>query len=103
MNEFKRIVQLRNAGKTQKEIAAELGVSDRTVRNYLKEGKIPVYERHLPTKPDPLGAKQLQMAQEILKQYPGTRSLTIYSRLKKAGYEGSYRTLCRRLGDCRFN
>jgi DNA-directed RNA polymerase specialized sigma24 family protein len=50
MTEFKQIVQLRNLGKTQKEIAAELGLSERTIRNYLKSGSIPCYERTVPTK-----------------------------------------------------
>jgi transposase len=97
MNEFKRIVQLRNGGKTQAEIAAELGVTERTVRNYLKNGRIPVYERTAPTRSDPLTADQLELARGILCQCPKVRSLTVFNRLRNAGYQGSYRTLCRRL------
>jgi len=45
MTEFQRIIQLRNEGKTQDEIAKIVGVSRRSVIRYLKMGKIPEYSR----------------------------------------------------------
>lgn len=97
MVEFKRIVQLRNDGKTQKEIGIELGLSERTVRNYLKSGAVPSYTRTASTRPDPLSEAHLQIAHEMLRQYPNTQVTTILSRLRREGYKGSYRTLLRRL------
>ena len=97
MTEFKRIVQLRNNGKTQKEIGIELGLSERTVRNYLKTGSIPSYQRTVATRADPLSEVHLKIAQEMIRQYPNTQVKSILSRLKREGYQGSYRTLLRRL------
>lgn len=97
MTEFKRIVQLRNEGKTQKEIGIELGLSERTIRNYLKSGTVPSYTRTAPTRSDPLLDSHLQIAHEMLRRYPNTQVKTILSRLRLEGYKGSYRTLLRRL------
>ncbi len=97
MTEFKRIIQLRNDGKTQKEIGIELGLSERTVRNYLKSGSVPSYTRTVSTRPDPLSEAHLQIAHEMLRQYPKTQVKSILSRLRREGYKGSYRTLLRRL------
>lgn len=97
MTEFKKIVQLRNDGKTQKEIGIELGLSERTVRNYLKSGSFPSYTRTASTRPDPLSEAHLQIAHDMLRQYPQTQVKSILSRLRREGYKGSYRTLLRRL------
>ena len=97
MTEFKRIVQLRNDGKTQKQIGIELGLSERTVRNYLKSGSVPSYTRTVSTRPDPLSAAHLQIARDMLRQYPQTQVKSILSRLRREDYKGSYRTLLRRL------
>ncbi|MEO5971202.1 MAG: IS21 family transposase [Bdellovibrionia bacterium] len=97
MTEFKQIVQLRNVGKTQKEIAAELGLSERTIRNYLKSGSIPCYERSVPTRPNPLSEEHLAIAHEMLRLYPKIEVKRILRRLKEEGYKGSYKTLLRRL------
>ena len=45
MTDFKQIIQLRNKGKSQQEIANSLGISRRSVIRYLKNGKIPQYSR----------------------------------------------------------
>lgn len=49
---FQRIIQLQKVGCTQKAIAERLGVTDRTVRTYLKlakEGKNPFIEAECTT------------------------------------------------------
>jgi transcriptional regulator with XRE-family HTH domain len=97
MTDFKKIVQLRNEGKTQKEIGVELGLTEKTVRKYLKSGSIPSYTRTVSTRPDPLSEAHLNIALEMLGQYPQTQVKTILSRLRREGYQGSYRTLLRRL------
>jgi len=38
MDEFKKIIILRNQGLTQKQIASEMAVSEKTLRMYLKTG-----------------------------------------------------------------
>lgn len=45
MTTFNEIIRLRNKSKTQDEIAQILGISRRSVIRYLKNGKIPVYQR----------------------------------------------------------
>ena len=45
MSDYKQIIQLRNKGNTQEEIASITGVSRRSVIRYLKDGKIPSYSR----------------------------------------------------------
>jgi len=79
MTEFKRIIQLRNNGKTQREIGIELGLSERTVRNYLKTGSIPSYTRTVSTRPDPLSEVHLQIAHEMLQGACDTIQLCDYN------------------------
>jgi response regulator of citrate/malate metabolism len=45
MSDFQKIIQLRNSGKTQEEIADLVGISRRSVIRYLKYGSIPVYRK----------------------------------------------------------
>jgi transposase len=95
MDEFKQIIKLRNKGQSQKEIANRLGVSERTVRNYLKNGKIPVYQRNKPTRGDNFE----QFVDEIekkLERHPSLSSKSIYNSIKSQGYTGSYRTTSRK-------
>ena len=55
MTDFKQIIQLRNKGRSQKEIAKALGISRRTIIRYLKDGHIPKYERKNPSnRTDPM-------------------------------------------------
>ena len=55
MTDFKQIIVLRNEGKSQDDIAKQLGISRRSVIRYLKSGKIPVYKREVgATRIDPM-------------------------------------------------
>ena len=73
MADFKQIIQLRNEGVKQDEIAQRLGVSRRSVIRYLNSGKIPVYQRKKKRcRKDPLDGyydiaeKQLTSNQDLL-------------------------------------
>jgi len=96
MADFKQIIQLRNEGVKQDEIAQRLGVSRRSVIRYLNSGKIPVYQRKKKRcRKDPLDGyydiaeKQLTSNQDLLLD-------DLFEYLKDRGYRGSIRTMRRR-------
>ena len=95
MTEYKQIVQLRNKGKTQREIALALGISRRSVIRYLKEGKIPQYKREAPTKKDPMKGFY-NLVEEKLKENPRLTLSDLFEFLVLKGYLGSERTLRRK-------
>ena len=95
MSDFQEIVKLRNEGKKQKDIARILGVSERTIRNYLKKGKIPIYKRDIHTKEDPFILFEDKVI-ELIQKYSSVSSQEIYEQLILLGYKGSYRTVSRK-------
>ena len=95
MADFQEIIKLRNEKKTQKEISRILGISEKTIRKYLREGKIPEYKRSAPTKKDPFKIFE-KKAIELIEKYPSISSNEILNQLQKEGYEGSYRTISRK-------
>ncbi|MBL4867818.1 MAG: IS21 family transposase [Pseudomonadales bacterium] len=96
MTDFQRIVQLRNRGKTQEEIARELGISRRSVIRYLKDGKVPVYNRQTNSnRKDPM-AGFYDLAKQKLESDPSILLTDLHSYLDSKGYLGSERTLRRK-------
>ena len=96
MDDFKRIIQLRNEGKTQEEIAQIIGVSRRSVIRYLKSGKIPKYSRPLKSnRSDPL-VGFYDLVEEKLRLNCKISLHELYEYLSQRGYKGSERTLRRK-------
>jgi transposase len=95
MDEFKRIIQLRNKGLTQEQIANELGVHRRTIIRYLKFGNIPKYERKDSSKSDPMKSFY-ESAEKYLQENPNLTLTELFEYLETAGYTGSLRTLRRK-------
>ena len=103
MTDFKQIIQLRNKGKSQQEIANSLGISRRSVIRYLKNGKIPQYSRRTKSnRIDPM----LNYYDEVkvkLEQEPKLPLNELYEFLFQKGYQGSERTLRRKTRDLRIS
>lgn len=103
MTDFKQIIQLRNRGKTQHEIAEILGISRRSIIRYLKDGHIPEYSRKgKPTRVDPL-IPFYNDAKSKLEANPKLTLDELYEYLSSKGYEGSARTLRRKTQDLRIS
>lgn len=101
MNDFKIIIKLRNEGKSQSEIASYLGISRRSVIRYLKSGKIPQYKREAgPTRIDPM-INFLDLAEAKLNEKNDLSLLELFEYLKSKGYQGSLRTMRRKISPIR--
>ena len=101
MTEYQDIVRLRNSGKTHQEIANLVGISTRSVSRYLKQGKIPKYQREkLATRPDPLEGFY-EIVNEQLEKNSNILLSELYQFLIEKGYQGSERTLRRKTADLR--
>jgi len=77
-----RIMQAQ--GMKQREIATQLGVTDRTIRNYLK---LPSRPRKRPQRGSLLDSFE-QYIREILEENPYTNGVLLFERLKARGYSG---------------
>ncbi len=77
-----RIMQAQ--GMKQREIATQLGVTDRTIRNYLK---LPPRPRKRPQRGSLLDSFE-QYIREILEENPYTNGVLLFERLKARGYSG---------------
>ncbi len=89
MTDYQQIVQLRNKGKTQVEIAKTLGISRRSVIRYLKQGKIPKYSRaNKSCRVDPM-EDFYQLANEKIESNPKILLSELYDYLCGLGYTGS--------------
>lgn len=75
---------LQEEGKTQREIAEALGVTDRTVRNYLKRIDQPGKKRAFSSKLDPFK----DFIDTILEEDPFFNREILLERLRKQGYTG---------------
>lgn len=75
---------LQDQGKTQLQIAAELGVTDRTIRNYLKRYGKPRSGRVRQSKLDAFKA----FIDTVLEDNPFLNREILLERLRKRGYEG---------------
>lgn len=101
MSSYTEIIKLRNAGKTQEQIAEILGISRRSIIRYLATGKIPVYKRaNKATRVDPL-LDFIDIAREKLKLTPSILLEDLFIFLQEKGYQGSIRTLRRKTADLR--
>lgn len=96
MSDYKQIIQLRNKGKTQQEIANILGISRRSVIRYLQEGKIPQYSRaRKSNRIDPM----IDYHEEVKSKLELNHKLPInelFEYIQQKGYQGSERTLRRK-------
>ncbi|RLA63085.1 MAG: IS21 family transposase, partial [Epsilonproteobacteria bacterium] len=101
--DFKQIIQLRNKGKSQQEIANAIGVSRRSVIRYLKDGHIPQYSRKTKSnRIDPM----LEFYDEVkakLELEPKLPLNELYEFISLKGYQGSERTLRRKTRDLRIS
>lgn len=101
MSDYKQIIQLRNKGNTQEEIASITGVSRRSVIRYLKDGKIPSYSRVTKSnRHDPM-TDFLSLVKEKLELSPKMPLNELYEFICIKGYQGSERTLRRKTKDLR--
>lgn len=101
MDQFKQIIKFRDEGKSHKEIASILGLSRKTISRYLKEGKIPVYNRNQKSnRTDPM-LGFYEIAQEKITQNPAILMDDLFEYLSLKGYSGSSRTLRRKTLDFR--
>ena len=101
MTDFKQIIVLRNEGKSQDDIAKQLGISRRSVIRYLKSGKIPVYKREVgATRIDPM-VNFFDDAKKSLETIPAISLSELFDHLKKKGYKGSLRSMRRKTSDIR--
>lgn len=104
VEEFEKMISLRNNGNTQEKIAEKIGHSRRTVIRYLKKGKMPKYKKRVkPTKTDPF-LKFKERAEKLLKDGVNgkiPKCSYIYQTIKKEGYRGSVTTVKRKTRDLR--
>ncbi|MBF0207292.1 MAG: IS21 family transposase [Oligoflexia bacterium] len=100
MDKFGEIIRLRNAGIDQEEIAKRLGLNRRTIIRYLRDGKIPKYDRSTPTRPDPMD-EYYSTTEDMLSKNPRLTIEELYPLLQEKGYKGSTRTLRRKTAKLR--
>jgi transposase len=101
MTDYKQIIQLRNKGNSQEDIAKAIGISRRTVIRYLKDGNIPQYSRKNPSnRTDPMNGFY-QIVKEKLELNAKLPISELYEYISMKGYEGSERTLRRKTRDLR--
>lgn len=101
MTDFKQIIILRNEGKSQQDIAIQLGISRRSVIRYLKSGKIPTYKRaNGATRINPM-LNFLDEAQSCLEKNSQISLNQLFEHLKNNGYKGSLRSMRRKTADIR--
>ena len=102
MSDYKQIIQLRNKGKTQSEIASIVGISRRSVIRYLKDGKIPNYSRvNKSNRLDPM-TDFYELVKEKLEENSKLPLNELFEFICIKGYEGSERTLRRKTRDLRM-
>ena len=101
MEDFAKIIQLRNEGYTQEEISKRLLLSRKSIGKYLRRGKIPVYKRNKKTKQDPFHG-YIERVEELLRKNPKMESKELYVYLQEEGYTGSYRTISRKTQEIRM-
>ncbi len=95
---YKQVVQLREAGLVQREIVGRTGLSEKTIRNWLKAGAYPEsgpYHKRR-SKFDPYAAYVLRRWQEG--QHDGER---LWEEIAAQGYKGTSRTVRRFLKQLR--
>jgi transposase len=101
MTDFTQIIQMRNKGLTQEQIAQALGISRRSVIRYLKDGHVPVYKRITKSnRIDPI-ARFYDLAIEKIQDNPSINLSILFEFLCQQGYQGSERTLRRKTADLR--
>jgi transposase len=97
MDEFFKVRNLIAQGKTNSEIARELGITRATVRKYRKCNTPPKYKaRDYPSRVDPVASFEGQIT-EWIKGKADIRATALYDVLKEAGYIGSLRAIQRRV------
>lgn len=94
---FQKVRALHHQGKSNRQIAKELGIDRKTVGEYLRINAPPKYEaRTRKTRPDPF-ADFGGLATSLLSAIPDLTAAEIFIAAKEAGYKGSERTVDRRV------
>jgi transposase len=94
---FFRIRELKKDGNSQRGIASELDIDRKTVKKYLESNTPPKYKMRVrESKEDPFAPYAVE-AREYFKRIPDLTASEIYLLIKELGYEGSERTIERRL------
>jgi transposase len=101
MTDYKQIIQLRNKGMSQDDIAKAIGISRRTVIRYLKDGHIPQYSRKTPSnRIDPM-IDYYDIVKTKLELNHKLPLNELFEYISIKGYQGSDRTLRRKTRDLR--
>lgn len=101
MDEFSKIITLRNQGYSQEDIAKILCVSRRSVIRYLKTGQIPCYKRaNKSNRKDPM-ANFYELAKIKIELSGDLLLEDLYDYLRSKGYQGSLRTVQRKTAKLR--
>lgn len=94
---FQKVRDLNRQGKSNRQIAIELGIDRKTVGEYLKSNAPPKYAaRARESRPDPF-ADFDGLATSLLSAIPDLTAAEIFIAAKEAGYSGSERTVERRI------
>lgn len=97
MDNFHKARALWQLGKSKSEIAAEIGLNRKTVRKYLDSATPPQYAaRQSPSRVDPFAAFA-ELAREAIRRAPELSAGEVYALIRPRGYQGSERTVERRL------
>ena len=91
---YQHVVELSRQGRATKEIAGQLGMSDRTVRDWLKQGAFPEARKRRKKQSsfDPFAAYVLERWQD-----GEQNGLVLWQEIKNQGYTGSDRSVYRYL------
>ena len=94
---FQKVRELHREGKSNREVAKETGLDRKTVGEYLKTNAPPKYSpRQRQSRGDPF-TDFTGLATSLLGAVPDLTAAEIYISAKEAGYEGSERTVDRRI------
>jgi len=100
---FQKIRELNNKGLNKSQIARELKIDRKTVRRYLQSNAPPQYKKRVvSTRVDPFSNYESK-AKEVLTNIEGVTPREIYEWLKDEGYQGSERTVDRRISKIKID
>lgn len=103
MYKFQKMRRLWKQGNNFSQIAKELNINRKTVAKYLKCNTPPSYsKREKSTRNDPF-APFKNLAEQLLGKSDEVLAVDVYETLVKKGYQGSERTVRRRIAEFKAN